>query len=167
MKNTLITTLAMLCIAGGIHAKPITLQAVSDFPTIGKGEAPFYKDTRTRALAINAANRSLRDKWADAEVKFSGNSGKFDITITTLAEIDGESTYRLLVNGQEAGSFQNPETKKDYACTKHTWSGIALKTGDKITISAKAHTNGKIPERGGTAWARGRWRSLELASASE
>ena len=114
------------------YAKPIQLQAVSDFPNLGTPEVSFYKDTRTRSLAINAGNRNLRGKWARAEATFAGDSGTYDITITTLVETDGESSYRLVINGVEAGSFKNPESKKDYAPVQHTWSGITIPAGAKI-----------------------------------
>lgn len=164
------TLLAGFLVAGitiASQAKPLTLNATVDFPDLSSGEAPYYKDGRHRALAINAGNRSLRDKWAKAETTFDGANGIYDITITTLTELDGESTYRLLVNGVEAGSFTNPASQKDYDPACHTWPGITIAKGDKLAVESKPHTNGKIPERGGTAWARGRWRDLRLAPSKQ
>ena len=167
MKKGFFMILGALTFASATYAKPITLQAVSDFPTLGKGEAPFYKDTRSRALAINVGNPNFRDKWAQAETTFTEIAGTYTITITTLTETDGESIYRLLVNGVEAGTFQNPESQKDYIPIQHTWAGIHLEPGTILSVESKAHTNGKIPERGGTAWARGRWRSLTITLANQ
>ena len=78
---------------------------------------------------------------------------------------DGECSYRLLINGNVAGTFTNPETTEDYKSVAHVWPGIQVKQGDRVAVESKAVTNGKIPERAGTAWARGRWRCLEFVPA--
>ena len=160
-------TLMLLASASMLSAiaKPIHLQATADFLSIEHADTSFYKDTRTRSLAINAANRRLRDKWARAETRFTGETGTYDITITTLLEIDGESMYRLLINGVEAGTYQNPESSEDGVPSQHTWPDITVPAGASITVEAKTHTNGKIPERSGTAWSRAHWRSLTLCTA--
>jgi len=124
---------------------------------------PFYRDAKRRALAINAANRGLRNKWARAETIFNGTSGTYDATITTLLEKDGESSYRLIINNHVIENFTNPEASRDYEPMVHTWANVSLKTGDIIAIEARTHTNGKIQERVGSAWSRGRWRGLTLS----
>ena len=83
-----------------------------------------------------------------------------NVILVTLGEIDGESSYRVLLNGNEIGSFTNNETTTDYQENYFNLGSLTLKPGDIITVQAKAVTNGKIPENGGTAYARGRWRGL-------
>ncbi len=141
----------------------IYLNAITDFPSIESGMAPYYKDPKHRALAINAANRDFRGKWAKAETTFNGENGFYDVTITALKELDGECAYRLLLNGEEFGVFTNPETYVNYETSSHTWPKIKISKGDKIAVCSKACSNEKTPERGGYAWARGRWRGLQLS----
>ena len=91
---------------------------------------------------------------------FQAVTGKYNITLNTLSELDGESSYRVKVNGVLAGTFQNPTTTVDYAPASKTFNNIDVKNGDVIQVEFNSHTNGKIPENGGTAFSRGRWTSL-------
>ncbi len=143
-----------------------TYIAKDDFPVINTGQVPYYKDAPRNALAIDASITANRGKFARASRSFSGVDGTYSVKITTLTEEDGESTFRLLVNGSEVATYQNPRigpgSPLDLEPNTHTWSGIALKNGDQISLESNSHTNGLIPENGGTAWARGRWRMLDL-----
>ena len=89
--------------------------AISDFPVIDAGEVDYYVDNTNNALAINAAVVADRDKFARASTTFTGDSAVYPVRITTLTEEDGESTYRLLVNGTVVGTYQNPTS----------WTGLA------------------------------------------
>ena len=141
-----------------------TYSAIKDFKKKNDGEVPLYVDKKRKAVAINAAKEDYRGKWAKASIKFSGKSAKYDVVITTLTEEDGECTYKLLINGKEVGKYQNPRVKKegDSKPHKHTWKGITINAGDNISIASNTHSNGIIPENGAFAWARGRWRQIEL-----
>lgn len=144
----------------------ITYTALTDFPDITSGEVPYIRDTRFNALAIDASIEENRDRTAQASRIFEGTTGLYDVEITTLTEEDGESTYRLLVNGEEVATYTNPsvfeDRPRDLQPNFNTWESIALKDGDQLTVESNSQTNGLIPEDGGTAWARGRWRQLEL-----
>lgn len=63
-------------------AKTYSLNATTDFKDHSGGEAPFYKDVKRRALAINAANRNFRDKWATAKTTFAGEPGLYDMGVS-------------------------------------------------------------------------------------
>ncbi|MEM6474151.1 MAG: hypothetical protein AAF802_31730 [Planctomycetota bacterium] len=80
----------------------------------------------------------------------------------TLAETDGESTYRVSINDKQIAEVKNPPTDKDYRPIKHRFESIALKTGDVMRVEFNTASNGKIPEGEGFAFARGRWRSLDV-----
>ena len=144
----------------------LSFNATSDFSNITAGEVPYYKDTKNNALAIDASNVNYRNKFARAERTFNGESGTYSVKIVTLTEEDGESTYRLHVNGSIVKTYKNPHigagSSKDMGANTHTWTGVGLKNGDKISISSNTHTNGEIAEGSGTAWSRGRWRSIEF-----
>lgn len=158
--RTTIATAVFSLVTVSDAADKYIYNSTTDFPTLGNKEVEYYRDTKHRALAINAANPRYRNKWAHAETIFAGESGDYDITIMTLTERDGESSYRLLINGVEVGTFINPESKRSYQPASHTWPKVRVPRGASVAIESIAHTNGKIQARVGTAWSRGRWRSL-------
>ncbi|BEU05036.1 hypothetical protein OAG1_38360 [Agarivorans sp. OAG1] len=127
------------------------------------GFVPAYKDNANNALAVNAG--AYKDKYAAARYTFNNESGNYDITITTLTENDGESSYRLVVNGQQLAEYTNPKSANNYQATKHTWSNISLTQGDVIQIEFNSTSNGEvISSNGQPDYARGRWRLLELTA---
>jgi hypothetical protein len=143
---------------------PLVLWATTNFPNINAGAVPAYKDNARNALAIDAANESYRGQFAAAVTTFAGTAGTYNLTLTTLTETDGECTYRVLINGLQQGTFTNPRSGVDYQEVNHTISNITVAAGATIRVEFNTHSNGLIPEGGGFAWARGRWRKLVLAS---
>ncbi|WP_162555728.1 T9SS type A sorting domain-containing protein [Reichenbachiella versicolor] len=142
-----------------------TLNALEDFNDLNiDGFVPAYKDEGRKALAVNAG--TYKEMFAAATTIFSGNKGIYDITITTVKEEDGESTYRLRISGQLIGEFQNPETEIDMEATTHTFDNVVLKEGDVIQVEFNSTSNGKIPEGDAFAFARGRWRQLHITCGS-
>ncbi|MFC7335940.1 DUF5060 domain-containing protein [Haloferula chungangensis] len=147
--------------------------ATTDFPDITSGDVPYYRDNGNDALAIAANVEANRVGFARASRTFDGPAGAYDVTITTMTEEDGESTYRLLVNGVQVASYTNPyvfveqgNSPLDLQPHTHAWSGISIPNGATIAIESNADTNGEIPENGGTAWGRGRWQQIELCSST-
>lgn len=158
---------------GTAKTSPVTgsyhFKAVEDFENITSGVVPYYKDAARRALAINAAKKWKRDEFAGATTIFHGDQNVYDIKLTTLAEFDGECTYRVLVNDMIVGTFINTSVHEDddYKPIKAVFRDIRLSAGDKITVESNSHTNGLIPEGDGTAWARGRWIELDCIPSCE
>ncbi|MEO0796701.1 MAG: DUF5060 domain-containing protein [Verrucomicrobiota bacterium] len=150
--------------SGGGGGSDLVFDAREDFPSLDSGEVPYYVDNTYNALAINAGNVNYRDKFARAELTFDGDSDEYDVTITTVVEYDGESIYRLLINGTQVATYTNPRVDEagDLQPNTHTWSGITINNGDTIAIESNTASNGLIPEDDAFAWARGRWRQLEL-----
>ena len=138
-----------------------TLLAAEDFPilTIPGFVAP-YKDNYRKAMAIDAAQH--KNVFAASKVQLTAPKGLYNITISTLGEIDGESTYRLKVNGVEVGKLQNKETLKDYNVYAHTFNNVKLKDVNDIQVEFNSNSNGKIPEGDAFAFARGRWTQLKF-----
>ncbi|VGO16669.1 hypothetical protein PDESU_05260 [Pontiella desulfatans] len=147
-----------------------TYDALTDFPSITGGEVDYYEDATYDALAIDASVVADREKFARASRTFGGDSGTYQVRITTLTEEDGESTYRLLVNGSVVATYQNPYIGEGSVLNMepnpYVWNDIALENGDTIAIESDTHTNGEIAEGTGTAWSRGRWRTIELFSGT-
>jgi hypothetical protein len=161
-----------LCDAGTANtaAIPECIKIMSvDFKDITAGEAAYFINSNHNCLAINAGNVKNRDKWAAAAQPFTGKTGTYNIVLHGLLEWDGESPYRVSVNGQIVGEATNRSAKKseNYDTQKHTFKSIFIKTNDEIKVESMAVTNGKVPEKGGTAYARGRWRAIELIKISE
>jgi hypothetical protein len=141
------------------------LYAVDDFKIKSTGKIPYYQHKAENALAINAVKTAYRNKFARAEyIVQAKDAGTHTLNLVTLAEIDGESSYIISVNNKQIGQFTNPETSNDYQEVYFKIQGVKLIEGDTISVSSKAVTNGKIPENGGTAFARGRWRALVLSA---
>lgn len=151
-------------VTGSYHFK-----AVEDFEDITSGVIPYYKDEARKALAINAAIKWKRDQFATATTTFYGNRNTYDIQLTTLAEFDGESTYRVLVNDKVTGTFINMSVhvEDDYKPLKAVFRNVRLSANDRITVESNTHTNGLIPEGDETAWARGRWTELSCIPSGE
>lgn len=153
-------------LGGGNTSCGVTLNGINDFDNlnIGGGLVPAYKDNDRSAIAVNSVE--YETEWAGAKTNFTGTSGTYDITLTTLTEIDGESSYRLRVGGNLVGTYKNPESNTDYAPSTKTWTGVSVNDGDVVQVECQAHTNGKIPEGGGTAYARGRWTQVDFKCTS-
>ncbi|MCF2950117.1 hypothetical protein L0668_18525 [Paraglaciecola aquimarina] len=123
----------------------------------------YYFDKGRGVLAINAGKPELRNKFISASyIHKKPKPQSFNMKLVTLTELDGESEYKVLLNGKLIGDFKNPETNLDYKEAVFDLGLIELKKGDEITVKSNAVTNGKIPEGDITAFARGRWRGVVL-----
>ena len=142
----------------------IVLKAVRDFRIVtGEGFVPAYKDGGHDALAVNPDD--YKDKFAAAETKFTGKAGTYNVTLTTMAETDGESTYKLSIGGKLVGQFTNPKTSQDYKPTLKTWNNISVDKGATIRVEFNTATNSKAQQGKRKAYARGRWIALTLTPA--
>ncbi len=157
----------LLGLSATSNAQNYHFKAIADFQQIDKGDAPYYVDKWRKALAINAGNKNIRNKFAKATMTFSGNSGVYDVKINAMRELDGECTYKLYINDELIGSQQNEETTIDYAIDKHVFKSVKIPAGAKISIESNTHSNGRIPEGDSFAWARGRWSDLILISSEK
>lgn len=149
---------------GGIAERYI-YDAINHFTNINAGEVNYYKDAVRSALAIDASVVIDRDKFAKATTAFNGKNDTYNVTLTTLAEFDGECSYRFLVNDVVVGTFTNTAVNQenDYQEQEVIFEGVKIHKDDIIAVESNSHTNGIIPEGTGTAWARGRWKSVAMA----
>ena len=138
------------------------LNALKDFTVSQNSEAVYYIDKKTKVLGINAGNKNYRDVYASAKMIFNGETGMYKAMFVSFIENDGESDYKINVNGETIATVQNKETKKPLARYDSNLGVVYLEKGDVIEVMSKAVTNGKIPENDETAWARGRWQSIFL-----
>ncbi|WP_281986132.1 Ig-like domain-containing protein [Aquimarina aggregata] len=155
------TATSTITVGGGSSCSNVTLGAVSDFSNFElPGFAPGYVDNVRNALAIDASQ--YKDQFAAATTSFSGEAGTYDVVINTLAELDGESTYRVFIDEVLIGTFQNPTTTVDYSPASQTFSGITVANEAVLRVEFNSNSNGQVPEGGGFAFSRGRWTSLEF-----
>ena len=149
----------------GITQYKKLLRAIDDFTIENTGTIPFYQHKAKQALAINAVKTEYRNKYAFAEyIVTAKDAGTHQLTLVTLSEIDGECPYQILLNNKVIARFTNPETEVDYQEVYFNIDNVTLKKGDVLKVASMAVTNGKIPENGGTAFARGRWRALAIGT---
>lgn len=158
---------ALTALATPGFGQTTVLSAVTDFPSIDTGDAPYYPEASRGSLAINAANVSYRNVFAKATTEFGDDTGLYDLTLIGLAELDGEAQYRVSVNGELIGEANNPPSSVDYLPIAHHFRNVSLNTGDTLAVESLANSNDTIPEGDGFAFARGRWTELRLTPAGE
>lgn len=141
---------------------PIVVMAGGLPEFFAEGSVLYYQDEARQCFAINAAREEYRTGFAAAKTRLSDShsTGEYRLVLTTIPENDGESSYRILINGQLVETFVNPATEAVFSEAVFTTQPVSLQPGDTIRVESIAHTNGKIPEGDETAWARGRWTQL-------
>ena len=143
-----------------------SFNAIADASSLTvNGFSPAYVDNVRRAVAIDAS--IYRDEFAAATIPFDGPSGTYNLELFTMAESDGESSYRIAINGQRLnGTFTNPRIFgteiAEYAQYSNVWTNVSLQSGDVIRVEFNSASNDLIPEGAGYAFSRGRWTGLEL-----
>lgn len=164
-KAWVIPLLLMACLNFPVAAaEKVLLDATRDFSLSVQGFVPYLVDKGRKCLEVDASKH--KDKFAAAEHTFKGQPSNYDLSLTVYVEADGESSFRLLVDGKAVGAtFKNPRVPKarDHDKHVHTWKGVSLKTGSKIQIQSNSISNGLIKEGSGYAWARGKWLTLAMA----
>ncbi|WP_298338740.1 hypothetical protein [uncultured Algibacter sp.] len=122
--------------------------AAQEFPIDG---TDFYKNGKNW-LAINPNTH----KEATTSTTFNFESGNYDIVFVGVGENDGRSTFSLLINSNEIGTYNPPLSKRLWEEGKKfnaLWKNINLNKGDKITVKAKIGSDGE-------EWTRGRWAGI-------
>ncbi|MEM8525110.1 MAG: hypothetical protein AAGG68_10720 [Bacteroidota bacterium] len=151
-------------------AETYTFNAVEDYNSLSvEGFPKPYVDKNRKAIALNAVEH--KGVYTAVNYLFEGESNTYDLQLNTLCELDGESNYRIAINGKLLeGIRTNPvifgTEKPDYTPASHTWKKVNLSKDDTIRVEASSETNGKIPEGEITAYSRGRFTSLELSSSN-
>ena len=123
--------------------------ASQEFPSDGTN---FYKNGKNW-LAINPK----LNMEAQTSTIFRFESGKYDIVFVGVGENDGSSTFTVLLNGNEIGTYSPPVTNKLWEEGKDNnglWENTSLKKGDKITVI------GKVGSTDGKEHTRARWAGI-------
>jgi hypothetical protein len=132
-------------------------------------EAQGVQEAGRQAIQINTTQQPT-NKWAAAKATFAGETGTYDVVLTSLLETDGECSYKVKINGAEVLQFQNKRilgtSTPDYTPYVVGVKNIEIPKNAVIQVDFLSNSNGLVPEGGGFAWARGRWRSLEIGTCA-
>ena len=123
-----------------------------------KGTA-YYLD-KGKWLAVNPE----KNKTAAIDVPVQFADGIYHITLNAVGEEDGQSSYKVSVNGTEIGNFTCPLSKEAFEegpAYTATWKNITVNGGDVIKIEAA------IASSDGKEYSRARWASLNFEPADE
>ena len=124
-------------------------------------------ETGKNAFQINTTKQP-QNEWASAKILFDGETGTYNVKLSSLLETDGECFYRVFVDGKAVLEYQNPRIlgtdKKEYSLYTVGVKGIKISKGAVIQVDFKSNSNGLVPEKEGFAWARGRWKSLTIGN---
>ena len=148
------------------ETRSYTLNAIADHESIElRGFVKPYIDKQRKAIAIDATK--YKGQYAAASYTFDGEAGNYNLKLRALAELDGESNYRIAINNKLLDGIKtNPvihgTDNEDYTPALHVWKDISLESGDEIRVESSSETNGKIPEGDITAYSRGRFTSVRL-----
>lgn len=136
-------------------AGALSLEANS-FPLEGTG---YYLD-KGQWLAINPE----KNKTAQAKQAFPFPSGRYDVTLETVGEEDGMSTYTVAVNDQQIGTHACPlaPTPMEEGAEYHVrWKNQQVDSGDIIAVSST------VASAGGLEFSRARWARICFTPADE
>ena len=77
----------------------------------------------------------------------TGAADRVHLILTSLAETDGESSYRLIVNGERIGKVRNPTTT-DYKAIKHFFKIVEFTETGRYYVRVRMNCTGSedIPE---------------------
>ena len=122
--------------------------AAQEFPATGTN---YYKNGKYW-MAINPKTH----KKAITSTAFNFETGMYDLVFVGVGENDGSSTFQVLINGVELGTYQPPATDRMFEEGKNfakVWKKVKLNKGDKLTVTAEVGTDGK-------EFTRGRWAGI-------
>lgn len=126
-----------------------------EFPIEGTG---FYKNGKNW-LAINPE----KNKEAQSSLNFDFKSGNYDLIFVGVGENDGASTFTVLINDIELGTYSPPLSSKMWeegTSFNGLWRNVKINKGDKITVLAKVGSDG-------VEWTRGRWAGIVFTPAGK
>lgn len=121
-------------------ASPVTMEA-EDMSTDGD-----YSVENVAAASGGKALKAASGKTGEAWFTFTGTAGSYNITVYYFDENDGQSTFKLYVNGSQQDTWvanQNlgSGSANSSTLTSRVVSNITLAPGDVIKVTGKQHSN--------------------------
>ncbi|MHA7943620.1 hypothetical protein ACJOV8_011160 [Formosa sp. 3Alg 14/1] len=122
--------------------------ASQEFPVDGTN---FYKNGKNW-LVINPEQY----KQAKTSTLFDFESGTYDVICVGVGENDGRSTFRIVINNKELGTYQPPLTQmlwEEGKAFNGFWEKVKINKGDTITVEVQVDSDGN-------EWTCGRWAGI-------
>lgn len=135
--------------------KGVKLLRATGFPAKG---TDYYVDKEWLAINPN------QHKQASTTMELRGMEGAYDLVFLGVGENDGGSTYTLLLNGAEIGTYQSPLSQHSFeqgVKYMRLFENVAIQKDDKLTVTAK------IGSKDGQEWSRGRWGGVATITAGK
>lgn len=111
-----------------------------------------------RILAINPD----RNKEGSAARTFPYPTGKYNITLHTVGENDGRSSFTVKVDDELIGSYTSPLSTQQFeegSQFNKTWTSIEVTEGAVIVVDSK------VGSEDGQEFSRGRWSDVTFTAA--
>ncbi len=124
------------------------------------GDVNGYYVHDKRWLAINPD----KNKNGKAARTFPYPTGVYDVTLQTVGENDGSSTYTVKVDGESIGTYLNPIGTKMFQegiAFHKTWKNVAITDGAIVEVSST------IGSADGKEYSRARWSGLTFTPADK
>jgi hypothetical protein len=134
----------------------LTMSA-NDFADGKNGD--FYVDQK-KWLAVNPNDH----KTAFAALTFPFPTGAYHITLKTVGENDGSSSYAVSIDGEKIGSYSPPLSKEMFdegPAYNKTWKNVQITEGAMVGVTFT------IGSADGKEYSRARWRAVEFSPADE
>ncbi|MFG0286834.1 MAG: DUF5060 domain-containing protein [Rhodopirellula sp. JB044] len=125
-----------------------------------EGENQGYYLDRGKWLAINPAQR----KKASVARTFPYPTGLYHVTLQTVGENDGKSTYWITADGERIGDYTNSLSRSTYEegeSFHHTWKEVRVTEGAIIKVGSEVGSND------GKEFSRARWGAVVFIPADE
>ena len=136
----------------GLLSMPATMFA--------EGKMSGYYLNDNKWLAVNPE----KNQSGSAGRTFPFPTGKYHVTLRTVGENDGRSSYTLSVDDDRIGEFTNPlaqEMFKEGNRFNQTWNNVSITEGAIIQVASK------IGSEDGKEFSRARWRSVVFVPADQ
>ena len=125
-----------------------------------EGNSPGYYLDKGKWMAVNPN----KDKNGSTQRTFPFPTGRYDVTLRTVGENDGQSSYEVAIDKTKLGQFKNPLADEMYAegnAFNKTWKNVAITEGAMIKVTSS------IGSKDGAEFSRARWSGVEFVAADE
>lgn len=142
-----------------------TSKSTAKTPTALQMPAAMFADEKTTGyyqdkqwLAVNPD----KNKTGIAERTFPYPTGTYNVTLKAVGENDGQSSYKVAVDGKPIGDFTPPLSKEMFEegnAYNKTWKKIQITEGAIIKVAST------IGSADGKEFSRARWRAVAFSAA--
>jgi hypothetical protein len=150
--------------------------------TLAAGQAPISNQKSNSTIVLDAKQFALKGtqyyldqkKWiginpndyktASVSKSLSLPAGTYSVTLQTVGENDGSSTFEVAIDSTKLGTFVCPLATETFETGERynvKWDAVTIKSDSAITISST------IASADGKEYSRARWQAVVLEPADE